>query len=289
VAGPRQVALLMTLAALACGDGARPGGPAAGLAEATERGVAYLERESTDAPRALALGYFLHRRFRLEAFDDAPARYDAILSAAEPSQPAKRRTMPKVGALRIFRRLLVAANAFDAADLVDAEGTLDLTTARALYCDREAPPPDYPDLIRAEAAAGGYQLTHAVLALAWFRDNGCDPPVAADETAAWVDGLAALVRDHPVHELGFEAAALLAYLGAADRLPPRYVEGVISVQDADGRRHPCPAPPCDPPTGLRPERAASHWHSTALALWLLLETSTDAPADRFVPSATPLT
>lgn len=279
----RSAVLAAALAAIGCSE--RPRTTAVEVAPAVARGVAYLEEASEGQPHALALGHFLHRRFGVEGFEDAPARYDAILRTASPPREAKHRTMPNPGALRLFRRLLVADNAYAEADLADAEGSLDLTTTRALYCDREPLPADYRDLIRSEAAAGYYQLTHAALALAWFRDNGCEPPVTAAETTAWMDGLEAIVRTHPLHDVGLEAAALLAYLGEAGRLPEGHAARVMAAAEPDGGWRPCPDPPCDPPTGLRPEVAASHWHPTALALWLLLETTTERPADRFVPAA----
>jgi len=256
---------------------------------AIRRAIPYLEAAADGQPHALAFGYFLRRRFGIEAFADAPARYDAIVATIVAPKDPKRRTLPRAGALRLFRRLVVPEATYVEADMAEAEGSLDRTTVTALYCDRLPPPEGYADLIRTEAAAGDYQLTHAVMALAWIRDNECPDPVPLVEVEGWMARLAALARSRPAHDVGLEAAALLAYMGEGGRLPADHLAAVLAAQQPDGGWRPCPAPPCDPPTGLRPEAAASHWHPTALALWLLLETSTERPLDRFVPSGEPVT
>ena len=109
---------------------------------------------------------------------------------------------------------------------------------------------------------GGYASTHAVLASVWLQENGCEVDarrlaVSRDEAVRklveLLDGATAPT------DLRAEALAMLNYAGQPALAGARHVAALLDVQRDDGG------------WALAVDRDASHPHTTALALWVLLE------------------
>jgi hypothetical protein len=123
--------------------------------------------------------------------------------------------------------------------------------------------------------AGGYALTHGVLATEWTVENGCR--TRADVEALRTDQIAWLVtfvqRRHDlkdkfdaITDMWIEAVAMLYYIGAGDMARPEWLEEIVRIQNDDGG------------WSRNPYEGRSDPHATALALWVLLEhLEPDAP------------
>lgn len=249
----------LALGTLAASDGAKK-------PVAVERGRSYLRTRLADQPAGLTFAYMLHRRFRVDDFGDAPEAYEKLVLA-----PSTKSSPPK-GALRLFRRLLFPDSPFDEADVAELQIDFDEVTARALHCSASDLPPSFGERLREDALRGGYHLTHVGLALGWMRDNGCTWPVERELVDEWVDQMS-LVAAGPPGDLSFEAAAVLRYLGHRERVPATFDEILLENQNPDGG------------WSVSGEAADSHWHTTILALWALLEEMVPEKSDVFVPQA----
>jgi hypothetical protein len=249
-AGRGGAAALLALA-LACG--------ADRLEAARARGVAYFASEvrSSDPSWSPLFGY-LHRRFGLEV------RLSTGELAHEPARSGRR---PELAVL--YERLRDPMARVDPAVIARIPNAVDRMTAAALHCDRVRLPADWVDVLGAAARAGGYALTHSVLAAQWTLENGCRTPaeLAAlhrEQTDLLVrlveEPGAATERHEAPTDLWLEALVMLHYAGERARVRPEWIEALLEAQLPDGGwpRHP------------RDRR--SDPHPTALALWVLLET-----------------
>jgi hypothetical protein len=201
-------------------------------------------------PFALLWLDVMHRRFGLEQFADALQRFDQVLAEQPKELPL----------LRVFRRMADYDNPLRLEDLDAVEHPSDRLVVCALYCDRlELPPSFFAGMLEKAVSAGGYYLTHALLAVIWLRQYGRDFALPD----AFVENLyranAALVNDDPrtVSDVKLEAAALLHLAGQGARVDRAFVESVILTQDRKG--------------GWGNTRdGRSDWHATILGLLLLL-------------------
>jgi hypothetical protein len=143
----------------------------------------------------------------------------------------------------------------------------------ALYCDRLGLPPSFAEALIKAVKAGGYPLTHALLAWIWVQDNRCKLAVPDGFADEMYSAVAAILDDRPtlVNDLKLEAAAFLCLARQAARVNPRFVQHVLTIQKADGGWGKMDA--VDP---AKPDQ--SSWHSTILALLLLLHVSFPSPA-----------
>jgi hypothetical protein len=239
--------------------------------DAFEGGVRYFEQtvRRVDPGWANVFGY-LHRRFGLE------------LESAE-GQPLH--SVPLVqarpGLAAVYRRLVDPAAAVDPARIAALPSVLDRITASALHCDRIPLPDDWVEVLWAATREGGYALTHAALSGEWTLENGCRPRSELDALQReQVEALVALVDDRAAladefrtpTDLWLEAMAMLSYLGAGDRFRDAWIDHVVAAQRLDGG------------WPERPGAKRSDPHTTALALWVLLERlRPDARPVRWVP------
>lgn len=277
------LAVLVGLSVGACsGNGAVPAAPSsvAGqppawvadreveLGAAADRGYRWLISQGSDLPPYVPLLLdHMQRRFGLELSPeiDAVAR-----QAAESGETAAQ--------MRVYLRLLDPEVVITEADLAGLTDEVDRITGPALACDQVALPADYVALLQRAVDLGGYERTHAVLALQWLREHGCIADDAAtDLSGRWAEALvesveAERVSDNGAGDLAIEAMAMLAYTGHADRIEQAWVAHVLAAQNPDGWW----------PHGINEEVASPH--ATVLAVWLLTQLAhPDMPQQPWIP------
>ena len=236
------------------------------LTEATVRtavanAIDFINR--TREPYALLFLDIMHRRFRVPQFADALKRYDEVL--VERPQEAPR--------LRVLRRMADANNSLEPDDFAHVQVHTDRILVSALYCDRLGLPPDFAEALGKGVRAGGYHATHALLAWVWVQDNRCQLAVPDGFVEDMYRAVAAILDDGPavVNDLKLEAASFLCLARQGKRVNPRFVQHVVSIQKADGGW----GKP-DVIDLAKPDQ--SSWHSTILALLLLLHVTFPAPS-----------
>ena len=209
----------------------------------------------TREPYALLFLDIMHRRFKIPQFADALERYDEVLAERPKEAPL----------LRVLRRIADANNPLQPDDWDHVQIHSDRILVTALYCDRLGLPPSYAEALGKAVKAGGYHLTHALLAWIWIRDNRCGLTVPDGFEEELYRAVAAIIADRPtmVNDLKLEAAAFLCLARQASRVDPGFVRHVVRIQNADGGW----GRPDDVGLGNPDE---SSWHSTILALLLLL-------------------
>jgi hypothetical protein len=197
----------------------------------------------------------MHRLFGVSEFADALKRYDEEIAARPQEAPL----------LRVLRRLNDANNPLRPDDWDHVLIHTDQLLATALYCDRLGFPPAYAETLEAGIKAGGYYATHVLLAWIWLQDNRCKLAVRDGFVEDLYRANAAILEDRPtmINDLKLEAAAFLCMARQGRRIDPRFIQHVISIQRPDGGWGRLDTPdPADPD--------GSSWHSTTLALLLLL-------------------
>jgi hypothetical protein len=140
----------------------------------------------------------------------------------------------------------------------------DAVTFAGVYCHQYPLDASYIQAVTDFAALGGYDTSHALLALLWAIDNDCAMPAdyssallnrtIGDVYATALAGGSAVLTD-----LRVEAMAVLAAAGRHDLIQAAWVDQVLNAQMASGgwRAGPGEVDPAD--------------HTTGLALWLLLQ------------------
>jgi len=228
------------------------------LTEATVRtsiakAIDFINR--TREPYALLFLDIMHRRFGVEQFADALQRYDEVLRERPKDAPL----------LRVLRRIADANNPIQPDDWDHVTIHTDRILVSALYCDRLGLPPSFAEVLSKSVKAGGYYATHALLAWIWINDNRCTLAVPDGFVEEMYATVAAIIDDQPtlINDLKLEAAAFLCLARQGRRVDPRFVERVVAIQNDDGGwGKPDEVDPSNP--------GASSWHSTILALLLLL-------------------
>ena len=208
--------------------------------------------QSTREPHALLFMDLIYRRYGVDAFSDALARYDDVLT-----------DHPDAPKLRVLRRMADANNPLQADDWDYVTFPKDRVLVSAMYCDRLGLPDSYAEVLEIEAKAGGYALTHALLSYIFVQDNGCPLELPDGFVEKLYSDVAAIVDENPgtVNDIKLEAAAFLCLAGQSGRVNLRFVQRVFAIQNEDGGWG-------------RPDEGAgdpdgSSWHSTILALILL--------------------
>ena len=130
----------------------------------------------------------------------------------------------------------------------------------AANCDYKPLPSNYWNTIRDSLRAGGYNLTHVALALAFIQDNGCNKPADIDDiNEKLTSGMVSIANDNPKNmDLRFEAIAFLMLSGRYDLVDSSWIDEIIASQAKNGS--------WTDKTGQ-----AKTDHITVLALWALLE------------------
>ncbi|MFM8410378.1 MAG: DUF1566 domain-containing protein, partial [Alphaproteobacteria bacterium] len=220
--------------------------PADAVAVAACSATRAFARDDFQLARDYLLAYVVARRFLVAALGGMwPMFLESVTSADAGAQ--------------LYTRIGDASKTATAADLAALEG-VDAATGPALFCRSHPYPAGYASLLSTDLTLGGYETTHVLLALLWIRDQGCTDPTpsgfreqALAATAALIDGDHAAITD-----LEVEAAALLAAMGAPQRVPAGFEAGLLSTQLPSGA---WAAGPGEAPLG----------HTTGLALWYLHE------------------
>ena len=212
----------------------------------------------TREPYGLLFMDLMHRRFGIPQFADALKRYDEVTAERPKEAPL----------LRVLRRAGDADNPLrpDDWDHVQIHG--DRILATALYCDRLGLPPSFAEVLGKGVRAGGYHATHALLAWIWVQDNRCELAVPDGFVEEMYRVVVAILDDRPtlVNDLKLEAAAFLCLARQGKRVDPGFVRHVVAIQKADGGWG-----RLDDAGPGKPDE--SSWHSTILALLLLLHVS----------------
>jgi len=149
------------------------------------------------------------------------------------------------------------------------------TTASALHCDRIPLPNSYKKDLNHLSRSGGYALTHAVLAAQWSIENGClDITDLSDFQNQAILRLSQLIEHQAgITDLAIEAAAMIFYAGASEKITKIWLNSLANAQQEDGGWTP----------GIM-GLTESHPHTTYLALWVLLEARyPDAPKTLMIP------
>jgi len=222
--------------------------------------------EDLREPDALLMLDVMHRRFGIEAFADSLQRYDQVLANLSEDEAPH---------LRVFRRIADPDNPIRDEDWQAISADIDFFIVPALYCNPQRLPGNYVEMLNQAANMGGLQLTHALLACIWIQENGCERLLPQGFTEKVYHATAALINDDSVvNEIELEAAAFLYLAGQDSLVDGAFVERVVAVQNADGGWLPSSDAPGD-----------SYWHSTILALLLLLHV--EYPADSYPPMLAP--
>jgi len=222
--------------------------PNNGPAVAACRAIEPFARGDFTEPFDLLAGDVSARRFRVAGLSGLWSLYQQALAQTP------------TAALRVYARVGDAAAQLTADELSTLTG-FDAYTGPALHCREHPLPSDFGAVLADNVALGGYAATHALLALLWLGDRACPSPGGDTFLEATLTASAAVIdQDHSLTtDLEMEAAALLAYLGEAGRVPAGFVDGVVANQQDGGGWG--PYAPTDPASG----------HTSALALWYLHE------------------
>lgn len=175
----------------------------------------------------------------------------------------------------VYRRLLDPGASVDRQEIAELDSTVDRMLAVALHCDHLGVPESWLRTLRSAGDRGGYALTHAALAIGWTLENGCLTPADAGplrsrllgQLEELIDRRSELAARNPrASDIWIEALALFGYLGAKTRVRPEWLEALRALQRPDGG------------WPEHPQAENSSPHTTAFALWALLEALANEPA-----------
>lgn len=202
---------------------------------------------SVDAPSLMVIDY-LHRNWDVAALADAAPLARQRMRAADRSADDA-----------LLDRLIDPESALPPASAI-AASRLPTTRvlASALQCDRRPLSDAEVAALTSLAGGGGYDTTHAALAVQWMAELGC-PQIAA-LTAEIIGRITSEVQPvvpdsvGAVTDLALEQSSVLCYLGATERVPKSWPAVVAAAQRDDGGW----------------VDGENTWHTTLLALWTLL-------------------
>ncbi len=227
---------------------------------AIERVRTYFAGDVASAdPSWISLFGFLHRRFGVEV----------VLASGEVAHTV-RDGVARGDMHDVYRRIDDASAAIEKRTIADLEHVIDRITASALHCDRIELPSNWGDILGNATRAGGYALTHAVLATEWTVEQGCASRESVRSLREdQVRRLRAMIEERRAlaekfdssTDLWIEALVMLYYGGSGDSVRAPWVHDLLAAQLDNGGWSKAPASwEADP-------------HASALALWVLLENS----------------
>ena len=134
----------------------------------------------------------------------------------------------------------------------------------ALYCDRVGLPESFAEVLAKAVSQGRYAATHALLAWVWIQENRCHLAVPAGFFEDMCRAVARIIDEDPtsVNDIKLEAAAFLCLARQMHRVDLGFVRRVIAFRNEDGG--------WGRPVEGAGNPGASSWHSTILALMILL-------------------
>ena len=231
------------------------------VAAVVANAIAFLK--SAREPHALLFMGLMHRRFGVKEFANALELYDAEL----PKHP------DRAPVLRVFRRMFDANNPIQLDDWEHVTLQTDRLLVSALYCDRLGLPESFADVLARAASQGRYAATHALLAWVWIQENGCQLPAPAGLFEDMCRAVARIIDEDPtaVSDIKLEAGAFLCLAHQVHRVDLGFVKRVIAFRNADGG--------WGRPVEGTGNPGESSWHSTILALMILLHVRFPAPGN----------
>jgi hypothetical protein len=214
----------------------------------------------SNEPDAILINNVLYRQFGIAQFSDSLQKYDQV--TAGETDPT----------LKLFRRIASYDNPVDPSDFNSLQYDVDKITVPALYSDRQPLPANYSEMLQAGLEGGDYLTTHTLLATLWLKENNCTVALPANFTNSLYQATAALISNSSdLTDVEIEAAALLYEAGQGQLVSSSFIHLVMTNQKADGG---WPATSIINPND-------SYWHSTVLALMLLL--NVDHPSSTYRP------
>jgi len=231
------------------------------VAAVVANAIAFLR--SAREPHALLFMGLMHRRFGVKEFANALELYDAEL----PKHP------DRAPVLRVFRRMFDANNPIQLEDWEHVTLQTDRLLVSALYCDRLGLPESFADVLARAASQGRYAATHALLAWVWIQENGCQLPAPAGLFEDMCRAVARIIDEDPtaVSDIKLEAGAFLCLAHQVHRVDLGFVKRVIAFRNADGG--------WGRPVEGTGNPGESSWHSTILALMILLHVRFPEPGN----------
>lgn len=221
------------------------------LPKEIQSAVAYVESRGADfLPDVQLMVFWLARK------------YDLPLSEAwrEQVQEMIRQPQWNESELRYYFRVVDPEYSVSVEALDKATG-FNWLTAKALYCDVYPLPSTFGDSLKVYNR-GSYDCTHSAFAYWWALEKGC---ISADSLVDFEDelthGLIAVIEGRGADvDVGIEAMAMLLQMGKRDKLQPHWItETMLNSQRPDGS------------WSEKPSVDQSNDHTTALALWVMLE------------------
>jgi hypothetical protein len=229
--------------------------------------IAFLQKARE--PHALLFMGLIHRRFGIAEFANALAVYDEVLPAHPDRAPV----------LRVFRRMFDADNSIRPEDWEHVTIPTDRLLVSALYCDRLGLPESFADALRRAVSQGRYAATHALLAWVWVQENRCQLDTPDGFLEEMYGTVAAIIDEDPttVNDIKLEAGAFLCLARQVARVDLGFVGRVVAIRNADGG--------WGKPIEGAGRADESSWHSTILALMILLHVKFPAAGHRPPPNS----
>jgi hypothetical protein len=162
--------------------------------------------------------------------------------------------------LRPFCVLIDRTQRSSVTELRSLGASIDALTARALHC-RDIPLDDhYWQALSTAIDAGGYDLTHAAMALHWSYKEGCIDATAFGDTTQHLGPKLTQVVDQAgcATDEGIEAIVALYLIDRGDLVATDWVNTIRAAQRPDGG------------WAASPSNSVSWDHTTTLGLWALL-------------------
>jgi hypothetical protein len=167
--------------------------------------------------------------------------------------------------------MLDANNLIQLEDWEHVKLQTDRLLVSALYCDRLGLPESFAEVLARAVSQGKYAATHALLAWVWIQENRCPLAVQAGFFEDMCGAVARIIDEDPtsVNDMKLEAGAFLCLAHQVHRVDLGFVRRVVAFRNEDGG--------WGRPVEGAGNPGGSSWHSTILALMILLHVRFPAP------------